>query len=163
LLRTVTVKDLAEIFPDRFSNRTNGVTPRRWLLLANSPLRAHDHRRDWRWLDHQPWRIAQTQTMAGDSSFQEKFLKSKRAAKAEFANWLKATMGAGCRSRYYFRLPDSSASTSTRGNCSTLCAWLCSTIVFAKTRTSNIRRELSCSPERRTRIPPGETHNQVHQ
>jgi len=25
-------------FPDRFSNRTNGVTPRRWLLLANSPL-----------------------------------------------------------------------------------------------------------------------------
>ena len=35
LLRTVTVKDLAEMFPERFSNKTNGVTPRRWLLLAN--------------------------------------------------------------------------------------------------------------------------------
>ena len=38
LLRTMTVKDLAEVFPDRFSNKTNGVTPRRWLLLANPPL-----------------------------------------------------------------------------------------------------------------------------
>ena len=38
LLRTVTVKDLAEMFPERFSNKTNGVTPRRWLLLANPPL-----------------------------------------------------------------------------------------------------------------------------
>src|SRR5262249_29649323 len=34
LLRTQTVKDLAEIFPKRFNNKTNGVTPRRWLLLA---------------------------------------------------------------------------------------------------------------------------------
>ncbi len=35
LLRTATVKDLAEMFPERFSNKTNGVTPRRWLLEAN--------------------------------------------------------------------------------------------------------------------------------
>src|ERR1700685_2738114 len=38
LLRTTTVKDLAEMFPERFSNKTNGVTPRRWMLLANPPL-----------------------------------------------------------------------------------------------------------------------------
>src|SRR5207248_3702873 len=38
LLRTTTVKDLAEMFPERFSNKTNGVTPRRWLLIANQPL-----------------------------------------------------------------------------------------------------------------------------
>src|SRR5260370_27439889 len=38
LLRRTTVKDLAEIFPERFSNKTNGVTPRRWLLAANPPL-----------------------------------------------------------------------------------------------------------------------------
>jgi len=35
LLRAVTVKDLAEMFPERFNNKTNGVTPRRWLLLTN--------------------------------------------------------------------------------------------------------------------------------
>jgi starch phosphorylase len=38
LLRTTTVKDLAEVFPERFSNKTNGVTPRRWLRLANPAL-----------------------------------------------------------------------------------------------------------------------------
>jgi starch phosphorylase len=38
LLRTTTVKELAEIFPERFNNKTNGVTPRRWLLLANPAL-----------------------------------------------------------------------------------------------------------------------------
>ena len=38
LLRTTTVKDLAEIYPERFSNKTNGVTPRRWLLMANPAL-----------------------------------------------------------------------------------------------------------------------------
>ena len=38
LLRTTTVKDLAELFPERFNNKTNGVTPRRWLLLANPAL-----------------------------------------------------------------------------------------------------------------------------
>ena len=40
LLRTATVKDLAEMFPERFNNKTNGVTPRRWLLLANPALPA---------------------------------------------------------------------------------------------------------------------------
>src|SRR5262249_16430853 len=38
LLRSTTVKDLSEMFPERFSNKTNGVTPRRWLLLANPAL-----------------------------------------------------------------------------------------------------------------------------
>ena len=38
LLRTTTVKDLAEMFPERFNNKTNGVTPRRWLLQSNPSL-----------------------------------------------------------------------------------------------------------------------------
>src|SRR5579859_3701389 len=38
LLRQTTLKDLAEIFPERFNNKTNGVTPRRWLLLSNPEL-----------------------------------------------------------------------------------------------------------------------------
>ena len=40
LLRKLTVKDLAEMYPERFNNKTNGVTPRRWLLLANPGLAA---------------------------------------------------------------------------------------------------------------------------
>src|SRR5271155_5501608 len=38
LLRTMTVKDLADMFPERFSNKTNGITPRRWLRLCNPEL-----------------------------------------------------------------------------------------------------------------------------
>jgi glycogen phosphorylase len=41
LLRTTTVKDLAEMFPERFNNKTNGVTPRRWLLLSNPRSPCH--------------------------------------------------------------------------------------------------------------------------
>ena len=54
LLRTTTVKDLAEMFPERFNNKTNGVTPRRWLLLANPALARVDHRGHRRRLDHRP-------------------------------------------------------------------------------------------------------------
>src|SRR4029453_12826287 len=35
LLRTRVVPDFAALFPERFNNKTNGVTPRRWLLVAN--------------------------------------------------------------------------------------------------------------------------------
>src|SRR5262249_59286525 len=35
LLSSVVLKDFAEMFPERFNNKTNGVTPRRWLLMAN--------------------------------------------------------------------------------------------------------------------------------
>src|SRR5580704_7395717 len=38
LLRTHVLRDFAEMFPDRFNNKTNGVTPRRWLLMANPAL-----------------------------------------------------------------------------------------------------------------------------
>src|SRR6185436_11945532 len=40
LLRTRVLRDFAEMFPERFNNKTNGVTPRRWLLWANPPLSA---------------------------------------------------------------------------------------------------------------------------
>src|SRR5262249_24413638 len=38
LLRTCVVTEFAERFPERFNNKTNGVTPRGWLMLANPEL-----------------------------------------------------------------------------------------------------------------------------
>ncbi|MCA9619842.1 MAG: glycogen/starch/alpha-glucan phosphorylase [Myxococcales bacterium] len=38
LLRTRLMKDFADLYPERFDNKTNGVTPRRWLLACNPPL-----------------------------------------------------------------------------------------------------------------------------
>ena len=61
LLRTMTVKDLAELYPERFNNKTNGVTPRRWLLLANPALSQCHHRRHRRRMDYRSRPIEQAQ------------------------------------------------------------------------------------------------------
>jgi len=93
LLRTTTVKDLAEMFPERFSNKTNGVTPRRWLLGANPALAgAITQVIGDRWTTNLS-QLNQLKPYAEDSSFREVFLKSKRDAKTRFANWLKGTSG----------------------------------------------------------------------
>src|SRR6266403_937894 len=93
LLRTTTVKDLAEMFPERFSNKTNGVTPRRWLLGANPELAgAITQAIGDRWIADLS-QLSRLKPFAEDRSFREVFLKSKRETKARFANWLKATLG----------------------------------------------------------------------
>jgi glycogen phosphorylase len=40
LLRSHVLRDFAEMWPERFNNKTNGVTPRRWLLVCNPRLAA---------------------------------------------------------------------------------------------------------------------------
>jgi len=93
LLRTTTVKDLAEMFPERFSNKTNGVTPRRWLLEANPALAgAITQVIGDRWITDLS-QLNQLKPFAEDASARELFLKSKREAKGRFADWLKATSG----------------------------------------------------------------------
>src|SRR6266851_2546440 len=91
LLRTTTVKDLAEMFPERFTNKTNGVTPRRWLLEANPGLsRAITEAIGDKWITDLG-QLSNLKSLAGDSGLQEAFHKSKREAKAQFADWLKST------------------------------------------------------------------------
>ena len=94
LLRTVTVKDLAEMFPERFNNKTNGVTPRRWLLLANPALAQHDHRGHRRRLDHRPRPTEQAQAAGRRQRLsQTPSARPSARPKSQFADWLKATSG----------------------------------------------------------------------
>jgi starch phosphorylase len=93
LLRTTTVRDFAELFPERFNNKTNGVTPRRWLMLANRDLAAFLTAAigpDWKTDLSQLERL---KPLAGDASAQETFLAVKRASKEGFARWLGETTG----------------------------------------------------------------------
>ncbi len=93
LLRTTTVKDLADMFPNRFNNKTNGVTPRRWLHGANPELAgAITQVIGDRWITDLS-RLKELKSFADDPSHRERFLRSKRDAKVRFANWLKATSG----------------------------------------------------------------------
>lgn len=93
LLRTQTVKDLAEMFPERFNNKTNGVTPRRWLLLANPPLAETitDAIGDG-WITDLS-QLGRLKPLADDGNLRNAFRKAKHTAKARFVDWLKATTG----------------------------------------------------------------------
>jgi starch phosphorylase len=93
LLRTMTVKDLAEMFPERFNNKTNGVTPRRWLLLANPALAATitDAIGDG-WVTDLG-QLRELEPLAEDKAFRDAFRKAAHEAKSHFADWLKASTG----------------------------------------------------------------------
>jgi len=93
LLRTTTVKDLAEIFPERFNNKTNGVTPRRWLLLANPALaRTITDAIGDGWITDLS-QLSKLKPLAEDKSFRSSFCAAIRETKSRFANWLKSTFG----------------------------------------------------------------------
>jgi starch phosphorylase len=93
LLRTTTVKDLADMFPQRFNNKTNGVTPRRWLLLCNPPLaRTITDAIGDGWITDLS-QLSKLKPLADDKGFRSAFLKAQHEMKTQFANWLKATSG----------------------------------------------------------------------
>jgi starch phosphorylase len=93
LLRTRVVKDFAEMFPERFNNKTNGVTPRRWLLLANPDLSSLiTEAIGDTWLNDLS-QLRRLLPLANDANFRARFRQAKQAAKNRFADWLKDTAG----------------------------------------------------------------------
>lgn len=93
LLRTRVVSDFADMFPERFNNKTNGVTPRRWLLSANPQLAGliNEAIGDG-WISNLS-QLRGLSLLAEDVAFQDKFFKAKQNAKEQFATWLKASSG----------------------------------------------------------------------
>jgi starch phosphorylase len=93
LLRTRVVADFADLLPKRFNNKTNGVTPRRWLLLANPELsRLITDTIGDRWVTD----LGQLRLLlphADDSDFCARFRQAKQTAKNRFAAWLKNAAG----------------------------------------------------------------------
>ena len=93
LLQTTTVKDLAELFPERFNNKTNGVSPRRWLLLANPDLGSLiTSAIGERWVTDLSL-LSRLTGLCDDKSFQNHFLHVKREAKCRFSDWLRSSLG----------------------------------------------------------------------
>jgi starch phosphorylase len=87
------LKDFYELWPERFSNKTNGVTPRRFLALANPGLRELlDDTIGDGWLvdlgtlrDLEPY--------AADAAFRHQWRAVKRANKARLADYVRSTTG----------------------------------------------------------------------
>ena len=91
LLRTTTVKDLATIFPERFNNKTNGVTPRRWLRLCNQPLAAVITEAIGEGWITDLGQLSRLKPLAEDAGFRAALLKAQHECKKQFASWLQAT------------------------------------------------------------------------
>jgi len=91
LLRATTVKDLAGLFPDRFNNKTNGVTPRRWLRLCNQPLaRVISAAIGDQWVTDLS-QLSRLKPLAEDSSFRSAVMQAQHECKTQFAHWLQST------------------------------------------------------------------------
>jgi starch phosphorylase len=93
LLTETIFADFARLFPERFINVTNGVTPRRWLAQANPGLAAliDTHLGEgWR-LDLQ--QLARLAPLAGDAGFRRAFLAVKHANKQRLAQTVQRLTG----------------------------------------------------------------------
>jgi starch phosphorylase len=81
------------MFPKRFNNKTNGVTPRRWLLHANPALTATIQEAIGDGWITDLSQLSKLKPLADDQSFREAFRAAKRKAKVRFAEWLQVTTG----------------------------------------------------------------------
>ena len=93
LLRETTLKGLAEIFPERFNNKTNGVTPRRWLQLCNRELSTIITEAIGNGWTTDLSELSKLKAFTGDPSFRADFRRAKRHAKQQFCDWLRGATG----------------------------------------------------------------------
>ncbi|RVB32326.1 glycogen/starch/alpha-glucan family phosphorylase, partial [Mesorhizobium sp. M7A.F.Ca.CA.001.16.1.1] len=93
LMKETVFADLHKLYPDRINNKTNGITPRRWLIQCNPGLTslAREAIGD-RFLDDID-AIKDLDGFAGDAAFRDKFAAVKRANKARLANLVADRLG----------------------------------------------------------------------
>jgi glycogen phosphorylase len=94
LMRQTVFADFATLFPGRIVNKTNGVTPRRWLGLANPPLtRLIDERIGPGWRADLE-RLSLLRPLAADAAFREDFRAAKAANKRRLIDLIRRETGA---------------------------------------------------------------------
>jgi starch phosphorylase len=93
LVKTTLVPDFYQLWPEKFNNKTNGVTQRRWVLKANPMLASLITRSigdEWITnLNH----LRGLERYIDDEGFQDEFRKIKRANKDRLTNVIKETTG----------------------------------------------------------------------
>jgi starch phosphorylase len=93
LVKTTILKDFYELWPERFSNKTNGVTPRRFMGLSNPGLRKllDDTIGEGWMVDLQKLRALEP--LAGDAEFGQRWRAVKRGNKAQLSDYVAAKTG----------------------------------------------------------------------
>lgn len=93
LLQATIFKDFYEMYPNRFQNKTNGITHRRWLKACNpelSDLITQKIGKEW---IHDLSQLEKLENFAEDASFRKAWRDVKHQKKVQFAKWLKESQG----------------------------------------------------------------------
>ncbi len=93
LLKQDVLKDFYKLFPNRFNNKTNGVTPRRWILLSNpllSKLIINQIGKGWL---NDLEELRQLEQFVADGEFNQQWRNIKRANKQKLADRIFKTTG----------------------------------------------------------------------
>ncbi len=93
LLKQTVMRDFFELWPEKFSNKTNGVTPRRFIALANPPLaRLIDDSIDGDWLRNLE-SLTRLEPWANDAAFRARWREVKLTAKRALSDHIGKTLG----------------------------------------------------------------------
>jgi starch phosphorylase len=93
LIQERVLRDFADFWPEKFNNKTNGVTPRRWLLKANPGLAGLiTEAIGDAWITDLG-QLRRLDPLARDKKFQAKFRAVKRQNKADLAGYVRARLG----------------------------------------------------------------------
>ncbi|MCX8087588.1 MAG: glycogen/starch/alpha-glucan phosphorylase [Rhodocyclaceae bacterium] len=93
LLKETVLRDFYELWPEKFQNKTNGVTPRRFMMLANPGLaRLLNETIDAAW-ENDLEKLRALEPFAEDAAFQERWRAIKRERKAALAQLIRARCG----------------------------------------------------------------------
>jgi starch phosphorylase len=93
LLKEFTIRDFAELWPDKINNKTNGITHRRWMLVCNpllSDLIASRIGRNW---IHKADELRKLEPYADDPEFQKEFMAVKLRNKMRLADTIRELTG----------------------------------------------------------------------
>ena len=93
LMKETVFADLHRLYPDRINNKTNGITPRRWLMQCNPDLYELIRETIGDGFMEDSERLSGLAGMASDPAFRERFAAIKRANKARLARLVRDRMG----------------------------------------------------------------------
>ncbi|MCY7272828.1 MAG: glycogen/starch/alpha-glucan family phosphorylase, partial [Phormidesmis sp. CAN_BIN44] len=93
LLEHQLLRDFYELFPEKFSNKTNGATPRRWLLISNPKLALQITNKIGKtWVKNLD-ELKQLEAFVEDAEFREQWRQIKQDNKQDLAEYIQRTIG----------------------------------------------------------------------
>ncbi|MFV0440722.1 MAG: glycogen/starch/alpha-glucan phosphorylase [Lachnospirales bacterium] len=93
ILKAKVLKDFYEIYPEKFNNKTNGITQRRWLLKSNPRLSKLISSKIGNGYAKDLSELEKLLDFVDDDKFVNEFIEIKKANKRDFADYVKANMG----------------------------------------------------------------------